>query len=1174
MKIRCYRMSPWNRLSFLCWVVACFVLGFQCHSTPLLAQQNVFVYPKPAEQIFPVGFEIVDPGGKVIKVVSEYSTANVEAVKEVDGVRHYISDWSLQRYREKGIPPNLMRERFVSELELRRILETANRDLSTHLHDDAKKALSVRLSNRPPASMNLDQQKRLLTEFHIAKEKVIQSEKRMRLFQNGGLATEKANGLEAFYQYQLIVDWNSYESDRYKRLEQVISPVETEISSPAYSDSFPNPGAVGSELEKIQEDVNSPWPREQDPQLERLRNKPHPVLQTGFLEGDVIASEVVGRKFIARTFKGTTTVFVFDAVTGFQIGNIDPEALGYSLRDHGLTPVNLSLSADEKFLVFRRPTVGYGGGVIYIVNLKTWEVGHQLFRFPLLVSEGGALRLAKLQKSKPPDWENLIGKASICSLNEGCDPTSAPVNRASLSEVIARFNRETPASGGHMGFATDGQLSFEHLVEPVSNGNFFIFWPEVSPERPFKLSLELLQWETSADVPVCSTMPISLQEGPPELQSPTCFLGHLLQDGHNCQDPACQDPGCKKDVRTEFHYTSRDGKWLFPVYFFDRGMMPGGYQFNSTLSAYDLTNGQWVALPNFSTTSFSPDEKLSRPIKQLPIVLPGRIDKVNKPHRHHYYEEESQNLWISTSLGELLCLDLKGRKVLKKVEGISTFQVFGVQGDFVLGIPDVKIPMMELWSHQTGKLLFRIYPDSKGDVLAVAPEGYYASRGSAGSRVIFRVGDRGFRLDQYDALYNRPDKIMQSLKGARTGQIEFLRVMADRRRDRLERNSGGENRLPPEVVFQSEPAVENGIFAATVSVKGTAPKDCILTAKINGVPVWSVRPDRETTAVSFPLAAGDNLISITATSGGISSIPLNSRFELPATVARTRYIVSLGVSRYAEEEWNLEFAAKDAHDLTAALHEFDGEVKQLVLTDDQVSLAAFDTIRDFLKESNINDEVIFFVAGHGLLDTEWNYYFAPHDMDFSAPAKQGISIEFLEDLMAGSASLRKLLLIDTCHAGYIDREESQQLLELTQNTSASPRSGDRKVSVRSSGPGIPPQAGAVDGPAGLSAKDVAELREFFPDFTHSRGISVFAASAGAEFAFEGKEARNGLFTHAVISTLRDSNSDLNRDGAIQISELISVAAEKVKKLSEGLQHPTTRGSNPSLDFGIVPKPDQ
>lgn len=1163
-------MSPWNRLSFLCWVVACFVLGFQCLSTPLLAQQNVFVYPKPAEQIFPVGFEIVDPGGKVIKVVSEYSTANVEAVKEVNGIRHYVSDWSLQRYREKGIPPNWMRERFVSEVELRRIIDAAARDLSSHLEEDAKTALSVRLSKRPVASMNVQEQKWLLTEFYQAKNKIIQSERRIRLFQKGGLAAGKANALEAFYHYQLVDDRNSFDLDRYNRLEQMVSPVGIETRSPAYSDFFPYPGFVGSALEQIQARVNSRWPRENDPQLEVQRTQPHPVLQTGFSEGDAIASEVVGRKYTARSFEEKTTVFVFDAVTGFQIGNIDPEALGFSLRDHGITPVNLNLSGNEEFLIFRRPTEGYEGGVIYVVNLKTWEVSYQLFRFPMLVNEGGALRLAELsENNSQPDINKLVAKASILSLNEGCDSSRGGIDRESFSKVLARFKREEPKSEENWGGADPGGVSYPHFVEPASPTEYSISWPEVSPDGPFTLSLGKLHWEAAGEAQVCSTMPVSIEDAPREVQAPKCYLGHLLQSEHSCENSMC-----KKGVHTAFHYKSTDGKWLFPVYFFDRGQMPTGWQYHSILSAYDVSNREWAALPNFSSTEFSPHEKVSRPVNRLPVVLPSRIDKVNAPHRHHYYEQQSQNLWISTSLGELLCVDLEERTNRQKIDGISTFQVFGVAGDFVLGIPDVKIPMMELWSHQTGKLLFRIYPDSKGDVLAVAPEGYYASRGSAGSRVIFRVGDRGFRLDQYDALYNRPDKFMQSLKGARTGQIEFLRVMADRRRDRLERNRDSGNSLPPEIAFQSEPGVDGGVFSGTVSLKGAAPEDCVLTAKINGVPVWNSRPEHETSDLSFPLAAGGNLITITVTSGGISSIPLNSRFELPATVARTRYIVSLGVSRYAEEEWNLEFAAKDAHDLTATLHEFDGEVKQLVLTDDQVSLAAFDTIRDFLKESNINDEVIFFVAGHGLLDTEWNYYFAPHDMDFSAPAKQGISIEFLEDLMAGSASLRKLLLIDTCHAGYIDREESQQLLELTQNTSASPRSGDRKVSVRSSGPGIPPQAGAVDGPAGLSAKDVAELREFFPDFTHSRGISVFAASAGAEFAFEGKEARNGLFTHAVISTLRDSNSDLNRDGAIQISELISVAAEKVKKLSEGLQHPTTRGSNPSLDFGIVPKPDQ
>jgi len=70
---------------------------------------------------------------------------------------------------------------------------------------------------------------------------------------------------------------------------------------------------------------------------------------------------------------------------------------------------------------------------------------------------------------------------------------------------------------------------------------------------------------------------------------------------------------------------------------------------------------------------------------------------------------------------------------------------------------------------------------------------------------------------------------------------------------------------------------------------------------------------------------------------------------------------------------------------------------------------------------------MIFIAGHGVLDAELDYYFASYDMDFNNPSQRGIAYEDLEGLLDGIKPLKKALLIDACHSGEIDKEEVELL---------------------------------------------------------------------------------------------------------------------------------------------------
>ncbi len=129
---------------------------------------------------------------------------------------------------------------------------------------------------------------------------------------------------------------------------------------------------------------------------------------------------------------------------------------------------------------------------------------------------------------------------------------------------------------------------------------------------------------------------------------------------------------------------------------------------------------------------------------------------------------------------------------------------------------------------------------------------------------------------------------------------------------------------------------------------------------------------------------------------------------------------------------------------------------------------------------------------------------------------------WLESLLNGIPFLRKVLLIDACQSGEVDKDEVEQLANFTETI------GD--VVFRNSG------AGVQEKKVGL--KSMIELMaEMYTDLRKGKGATVISSSSGYEFAMESEQWKNGLFTYCLLHGLKDMDADLNKDGAIMLSEL-------------------------------------
>ena len=71
--------------------------------------------------------------------------------------------------------------------------------------------------------------------------------------------------------------------------------------------------------------------------------------------------------------------------------------------------------------------------------------------------------------------------------------------------------------------------------------------------------------------------------------------------------------------------------------------------------------------------------------------------------------------------------------------------------------------------------------------------------------------------------------------------------------------------------------------------------------------------------------------------------------------------------------------------------------------------------------------MIISYSGHGLLSKDYDYFLSTYSINFKNPAENGLPYDELENLLDSIPARKKLMLIDACHSGEVDKEEFQQV---------------------------------------------------------------------------------------------------------------------------------------------------
>jgi hypothetical protein len=232
---------------------------------------------------------------------------------------------------------------------------------------------------------------------------------------------------------------------------------------------------------------------------------------------------------------------------------------------------------------------------------------------------------------------------------------------------------------------------------------------------------------------------------------------------------------------------------------------------------------------------------------------------------------------------------------------------------------------------------------------------------------------------------------------------------------------------------------------------------------------------------------------------------------------RKKIAVVVGVDRYEKPIPSLRYAVEDARAFGHLLETQFGFDVRLLLNDAAKREGLINAIVRLVDETNWNDQLLFFFAGHGVSfgsDLQELGYLLPSDaagLDRAAAWTSGIPMDELVTHIMKLPPKHILIVLDACFSGY---------------AAVTPRghpSGNPEQILRS-----------------LTSRSARQL---------------LTAGTRGQQVFETEEGKHSFFVLELLEGLGKGRADQNRDGLIEISELYSYLKPAVNYRSDDRQTP-------------------
>ena len=473
---------------------------------------------------------------------------------------------------------------------------------------------------------------------------------------------------------------------------------------------------------------------------------------------------------------------------------------------------------------------------------------------------------------------------------------------------------------------------------------------------------------------------------------------------------------------------------------------------------------------------------------------------------------------------------------------------------------------IKLLNIETGKEEYQFFGMGSADfIIRTSDDHYFAGREAARQLYYVTKELQVVSFEQLDIKYNRPDKVLAVIGNRDTALIHSYRKAYEKRIKKLgvDTSSFNDTYGLPEANFtnRSTIAFEQLTNQLSLQIKGMDSTYNLdrFNVWVNESPVFGQRgisikkknKNELDTTIIIKLSQGENRIetSITNVNGTESyRMPLIVNYTPAVKQKETIRFIGIGIDQFSDSQYNLHYSVKDIRDLANKLKQKYGSTITIdTLFNNNVTISNVKALKQQLLQTSVNDKVIISYSGHGLLSKEYDYYLSTYAVNFNNPQENGLAYEELENLLDSIPARKKLMLIDACHSGEVDKEEGIAMHKMADSLGLI--KGiiiDDSVITRQQ----------------LGLKNSFELMQsLFVNVGKSTGATIISAAAGNQFALERGDLKNGVFTYSLLEAMEKNKS-------IKISELKKIVGERVEQLTNGMQQPTSRNETIAVDWSL------
>lgn len=544
------------------------------------------------------------------------------------------------------------------------------------------------------------------------------------------------------------------------------------------------------------------------------------------------------------------------------------------------------------------------------------------------------------------------------------------------------------------------------------------------------------------------------------------------------------------------------------------------------------------------------------------------------------FNKSGEKIFTSSEDSHNQVFDMRTGKLIGRITGLGDEEISELASEYdiingkqvlinnVIGDSSTNLGVSIVDINQN--IICTIYPINNDEYLTLLPNGYYQCSYDAAKLLHYVTKDlKVITFEQLDVKYNRPDKVLEAIGNTNTELIDSYRRAYEKRIKKLEINTASfdDSYSVPEADFENRSAIayEQKNETLTLHIKGldNTYKLDRFNVWVNEVPIFgikgkSIRDDNcntLNTKVAITLSQGDNRIETSITNvNGIESyrMPLNVNYIPLNPYEEKTYFIGIAIDKFANDNYNLKYTTKDINDLANKLKEKLGDDLVIkTLFNEKVTVSNIKGLKKILQQTNINDKVIISYSGHGVLSKDYDYYLSTYAIDFEKPNEHGLAYDEFENLLDSIPARKKLMLIDACHSGEVDKEE----LEKIKNTSTL-----SEGNVTEGAKGAIPLF--IHDSKKIGMKNSFELmQELFVNVGRSTGSTIISAAGGTQFALETSKLKNGVFTYSILEYMKSHPE-------ATISSLKEYVNKRVPELTKGMQVPTARTETNAIDWRL------